>query len=398
MIGAAGSLFPVTETIGYDSELSPAATLAAVDQLLSQVFDQLGAEYHGEPRGASSAHDGGLRPSADFDDGDGTGATQGCASALTVDLVTELTTRSANHGKRVRPLIAHWGWASCGGPQSGSRAVLVQVAAAMELLHLFALVQDDVMDRSTERRGAPTMHVVASQRHRMAQALGDPVLFGDSVATLLGDLALSEATLLVADAAPNVRVLWRRMAVELVHGQLLDVTGTATRQRAVAAARRIARLKTGRYTITRPLQLGAVVAGAPASLVERLGRYGDLVGDAFALRDDILGVWGDPARTGKPAGDDLRCGKPTVLLALAHQRLPEAQRYLLERCDRGTLDDADVSALQRALSACGVRESAEGLVRDLMDQAAAMLADLPLDPRAVPAVQQVADAVAWREA
>lgn len=99
------------------------------------------------------------------------------------------------------------------------------------------------------------------------------------------------------------------MTVELVHGQLWDITQTASRERRLAVSEAIARLKTGRYTVTRPLQLGALIAGAAPGLVADLGRYGDLVGDAFAIRDDILGVWGDPQVTGKPAGDDLRFGQ-----------------------------------------------------------------------------------------
>ena len=137
---------------------------------------------------------------------------------------------------------------SCGSP------------AALELLHLFALIQDDVMDRSDSRRGRPTLHVVAAERHRRAGGLGDAPLFGDSVATLVSDLALSEATLLIASTPPPVRGAWRLMAVELVEGQLLDVTHTAGRRRDLPTSRRIARFKSGRYTITRPLQLGALVA------------------------------------------------------------------------------------------------------------------------------------------
>jgi len=322
----------------------------------------------------------------------------GSSRALRIDLVDELAGRTANHGKRIRPVVAHWGWVAAGGSQTGAHERLVRLAAAMELLHLFALVQDDFMDRSDERRGAPTMHLVAHRLHRQADALGDPALFGDSVATLLGDLALSEATLLIADAAAPVRALWRRMTVELVQGQLLDVTQAASRQREMAAARRIARLKSGRYTITRPLQLGALTAGAPASLVARLERYGDLLGEAFAVRDDILGVWGDPARTGKPAGDDLRSAKPTVLLALAHRRIRDEQRPLLDRCDAGTLDDAGVEALQQALVDCGVRDIAERLVQNLIARAGDVLHELPIDSAAVPGLQQLADAIAWRDA
>lgn len=361
---------------GAESPLvAPGSTLEGMDRLLRQVFEEL------RRWDADVSLDGFSGP-----------------AAIRIDLVDELVARTDNHGKRLRPVVAHWGWVAAGGARSGSHPALVRVAAAMELLHLFALVQDDVMDRSDERRGAPTMHVVATDLHRRYAGLGDATLFGDSVATLLGDLALSEATLLVADASPPVRALWRRMTVELVQGQLLDVTQGASRQRGMAAVRRIARLKSGRYTITRPLQLGALTAGAPASLVAMLEPFGDLVGDAFALRDDILGVRGDPVRTGKPACDDLRSAKPTVLLALAHRRLADDKQQLLHRLDTGSLDDADVEALQQALIDLGVRDTAERLVRDLTNSATDALRRMPIDQAALPGLQQLAEAIAWRDA
>jgi geranylgeranyl diphosphate synthase type I len=316
---------------------------------------------------------------------------------LGVDLVGELAERARNHGKRLRPMLAHWGWAVSGGSPE-THADVVRVAAALELLHLFALIQDDVMDRSDSRRGRPTLHVVAARRHEVERGLGDAQLFGDSVATLVADLALSEATLLVAPTPVPVRAAWRLMAVELVEGQLLDVTHTAGRRRDLATSLRIARFKSGRYTITRPLQLGALVGGADPHLVRRLVRWGDLVGDAFAVRDDVLGVWGDPARTGKPAGDDLRSGKPTALLTWAAELLPSSARPLLAACDAGALDDAGVDALQRAMVDAGVRERAEQAVSDLVLRAHAELDALAVGPEADAALRDLADAIAWRSA
>ncbi|MGL5910785.1 MAG: polyprenyl synthetase family protein, partial [Phycicoccus sp.] len=192
-----------------------------------------------------------------------TGAGLGAAhdpGPLGVDLVGELADRVRNHGKRLRPVLAHWGWQIGQGDRT-TQPDAVRVAAALELLHLFALVQDDVMDRSETRRGRIALHVAAASRHHDAGGLGDSRLFGDSVATLVADLALSEAGLLVSPTAPDVRRAWRLMTVELVEGQLLDVTHTAGRRRDLATSLRIARFKSGRYTITRPLQLGALVAG-----------------------------------------------------------------------------------------------------------------------------------------
>ncbi|MBR7743992.1 polyprenyl synthetase family protein [Phycicoccus sp. BSK3Z-2] len=351
--------------------------MAEVDGVLDRVLDDVAA----------------LLAEATDHDTDPARATPG---PLVVDLVDELRERVHHPGKRLRPLVAHLGWSAAGGDDA-TRGRLVEVAAALELLHLFALIQDDVMDRSAARRGRPTLHVVGAERHRERGGLGDPELFGDSVATLVSDLALSEATLLAATGGPRVARTWRLMAAELVEGQLLDVSHTAGRGRDLTTSMRIARAKSSRYTIGRPLQLGALVAGADDDLVARLLSWGDLVGDAFAVRDDVLGVWGDPTLTGKPAGDDLRSGKPTALLVWAAEMLPDSERFLLERCDAGRLDDLDVARLQRAMEEAGVYRRAEALLRDLLEQADEVLADLDPDERTAASLRGLAETVAWRD-
>ncbi|MBM6405308.1 polyprenyl synthetase family protein [Phycicoccus sp. CSK15P-2] len=351
-------------------------TLADVDHLLTETLDDVRAELARAVTGTG--------PDARVD-----------AGALRVGLVDELGTRLMHHGKRIRPRLTHWGWVLAGAPAS-ARDDLVRVAAAMELLHLFGLLQDDVMDRSDTRRGRTTLHVEATGRHRRADGLGDATLFGDSVAVLVGDLALAEAAMLVSPTSPEVRRVWRLMTVELVEGQLLDVTHAADRRRDVTTSRRIARLKSGRYTITRPLQLGALVAGADPAHVERLLTWGDLVGDAFALRDDVLGVWGDPAVTGKPSGDDLASGKPTVLLTWADEMLPDHARPLLAACDAGTLEPDGVTALQQAMDAAGVRERAEQDIAGLAETAGERLPLVGADPAADAALRELVSSIAWR--
>lgn len=321
----------------------------------------------------------------------------GAGSAVRVDLVAELQARLGDPSKRLRPTLAHHGWRLCGGDRHTWPA-LVRVAAAMELLHLFGLVHDDVMDRSQTRRGRVTLHVDSARRHRASHAAGDPVHFGNSVAVLLGDLALSEADALVADCSAAVRRAWRVMSVELVHGQLLDVTHAADPRRDGAASRMIARLKSGRYTITRPLQLGALVAGAGESWVNRLLTWGDLVGDAFALRDDVLGVWGDPAVTGKPADDDLLEGKPTILLVWAQELLDDDARPLLHDCSAGRLDVSGVEALRRAMERAGVRRRADHELRRLSSRALALIPGLTGDRYLADQLRAMVDAVAWRAA
>ncbi|RKT76854.1 geranylgeranyl diphosphate synthase type I [Terracoccus luteus] len=306
-------------------------------------------------------------------------------------------------GKRLRPLMCHWGWVSAGGAAVTAeepdpcRTEMVRVGAALELLHLFALVHDDVMDRGSSRRGRPTAHVEAARAHVQEQALGDPVLFGDSVAILLGDLALSEASLLVTETSRPVQLHWREMLRELVHGQLLDVTAAAARRRDVEHSRRVARLKSGAYTIQRPLVLGALVAGAPAPVTDALEAYGAHLGEAFALRDDVLGVWGDPLTTGKPVGDDLLLSKATVLLAEARRLLPPdlSERYLGRDAH---ITPEDVPVLQQLMVERGVLDVVEGRIDRELELALECLSQADLEPVGARRLQALAESTARRAA
>jgi geranylgeranyl diphosphate synthase type I len=302
-------------------------------------------------------------------------------------------------GKRIRPTMTYLGWAAGGGHQrAGGRQSIVTVSAALELLHLFALVHDDVMDESDSRRGVPTIHRQAGAAHRSAGAAGDPELFGTSIAILAGDLALAEAEGLMAETTPGIRRLWRHLVVELVVGQRQDLTGTAGRRRDLSFARTVAILKSGCYTVQRPLELGTAAAAAPEAVQARLRRYGQTLGEAFALRDDILGIWGDPRRTGKPAGDDLITGKPTVLLSIAADRTRSvAARRALDGVGTPTFDAADLALLLEELSINGTRSTVEQMICDAVDAALDALDDPVLDPDAADELRRLAHAIAWRE-
>ncbi|QWC84528.1 polyprenyl synthetase family protein [Nocardioidaceae bacterium] len=279
-----------------------------------------------------------------------------------VDLGEQLRLRTRVPGKRVRPRLAAAGHAAAGGGAGGGsgREELVTLGAALEMLHLFALVHDDVMDRSAHRRGLETAHHLAARRHRASSARGDADRYGDSVAILLGDLLLTEASDLVADLPGRVRPAWRAMVVELVHGQLLDVTATASPHASrPAGSALVARLKTGRYTVRRPVELGALLLTDDPCLLEALATWGDHVGDAFGLRDDVLGVWGDLAVTGKPERQDLCDGTATRLLAWAAEVLAGPDLVLLDRCRDRCLDDAGARRLADAMACAGVPARAE---------------------------------------
>lgn len=304
-----------------------------------------------------------------------------------------LIRQAAGGGKRIRPEMAHWGWVAAGAPET-SRAQVVDLGAAFELLHLFALVHDDVMDRSELRRGHPTSHVIAREAHREASALGDPVVFGDSIAVLVGDLVHSEATLLVGELPADVRRAWRQMMVELVLGQRRDLTGAALGRRDQEHALEVARMKSGSYTVAGPLRMGAMLGGASEDLLDALGRYAHHAGEAFGLRDDVLGMWGDPERTGKSDHDDLDAGKATVLLALAHDRLSADGQDLLARA--GTLSEPEELRLRDEMAGCGVREAVEDLITDEVSQACAALDASLVTPEAVTGLTDLAHRLAWR--
>jgi geranylgeranyl diphosphate synthase type I len=296
-------------------------------------------------------------------------------------------------GKALRPRFCYWGYAAA-GRRPGPR--LLRACAAVEILHAFALIHDDLMDGSPVRRGAPSLHRQLAAQHRRAGWAGDPDGYGQAVAMLTGDYALALASRLAATLPPRPRLAWGRMVAELTVGQSLDLGGAARRDRSAELARTTAVLKSGRYTVTGPLRLGAAVAGH-AGLPEILERYGDLVGEAFQLRDDLLGVFGDPRRTGKPAGEDLRAGKPTELMAAAAAMLPPRRRPLLSRAGSPSLTEAETAELAAALAACGARQRIERRIAANVRAGCALARRAAVPARVREALCQLAAAAADRQ-
>ncbi len=308
-------------------------------------------------------------------------------------------------GKRVRPTFAYWGWRGVTGGD-GALTPVLPALAALELLHTFALVHDDVMDSSATRRGRPTAHVAVAAQHAAAGRRGDPGKFGETVAVLIGDLCLIWADRLLARAAlPPARLFEARrcydqMRVETVAGQYLDVLGESDPATwSVDRALRVARYKTASYTVQRPLLFGACLAGvgAEAPVIAAYTRYGLAVGEAFQLRDDLLGVYGDPATTGKPAGDDLRTGKPTALLLLARKLATPAQRRALERAG-GDADDREIARLAELVADTGAVDHVEHMISDRVEDALAALDDASIDGTARTALTGLAIAATSRRA
>jgi len=322
--------------------------------------------------------------------------------------VTDILTRFAMEGgKRLRPAFVYWGYRGAGGPADGPQAdAAIKAACSVELLHVCALVHDDIMDGSEVRRGRPAMHVSFAGLHRRRGWRGDPAGFGEGAALLMGDLAFTWGDVALAEAgltddrlAAALRV-FNRLRSELMGGQYLDLVEARRGAPDEDAVRRVLSYKSGRYTIERPLHLGhALAAGAPA-LAADYSAYGLPLGEAFQLRDDILGVFGEPEVTGKPAGDDLREGKETYLVLLARQRADRAGRQLLEAAlGNAKLSEDEVAEVRRLLQACGALEATEARIGELLAEAkAALAATRGIDERARATLAALADHVTDRSA
>lgn len=311
------------------------------------------------------------------------------------DLVDDLAAAVMAGGKRLRPRFCHWGHVGATGEAPGADAV--DAAAALEMLHAFALIHDDIMDGSGVRRGVPSAHAVQAQRHSHRQWRGERRRFAEGTALLLGDLAFSLANRLVSSLQPRAQAVWYEMCSELVLGQYLDVRGAAAADRTPGCATAVATLKTARYTAVRPLLLGAAVAGADTRLHDVYLAYGDAVGRAFQYRDDLLGVFGDPDRTGKPVGEDLREGKPTLLLALTCRRAPASAQPLLNRVGRPDLSEADLAKIIHLCESTGARDDLLGRIEAAVERAIEAIGSPAVHPAAVPGLVALAWAAARRD-
>lgn len=301
-------------------------------------------------------------------------------------------------GKRVRPMLCHLGYVAFGGDPADRRQI--EAGAAIEMLHACALLHDDIMDGATSRRGQETAHLRFAGRHRDGMWAGETRRFGEGAALLVGDLAFSLADVLLGEVPPRVRSVWNELRLEVNIGQYLDVLGTARRERRVEVADRICRLKSGKYTIERPLHIGALLArpDLPDKALQSLSRFGLPLGDAFQMQDDLLGVLGDPMVTGKPVGDDLREGKPTPVLARALERADAAQHSVLARVGRDDLTDSDVAEIRDVMIATGAVDEVANLIAGNRDRAVSALAELDIDAGTAAQLRVIADFIVDRRA
>ncbi|MFC4786645.1 polyprenyl synthetase family protein [Nocardioides sp. MAHUQ-72] len=312
---------------------------------------------------------------------------------------------SVSGGKRFRAAFCYWGHLAV-SPDVASRPdeedALIRACASLELLHASALVHDDLMDASDTRRGRPATHRQFEADHRSAGWRGVPEQYGAAAAILLGDLLLSWADELLrrcglpaAQVGPALDV-FDRCRSEVIAGQFLDVSVQARGLADVDAAMTVLRYKSAKYSIERPLHIGAALAGADAGTMRELTAFGLPLGEAFQLRDDLLGVFGDPATTGKPAGDDLVEGKRTVLVALALDAAGREDAELLHSSLGTQLDVAAVQRLRGIIDASGAHAQVETVISELAGRAVAALDRAEVDERARGVLRDLASAATDR--
>jgi geranylgeranyl diphosphate synthase type I len=317
-------------------------------------------------------------------------------------------------GKRLRPAFCVWGYVAAAGLPTVDLRPLLAGAASLELLHASALVHDDVMDASDVRRGKPAAHRQFEALHAGSAWRGSSAGFGQAAAILLGDLLIMWSVQLLSEAGLAPSALARALPVveamrtEVTCGQYLDVVAqthplrlpadASAHQFALAEAARVVEYKSARYTVQRPAQMGAALGGGGAALDSVLAAYGSPLGRAFQFRDDLLGVFGDAAITGKPAGDDLREGKRTVLVAHALTRASQAGRRLLSaRLGDPALDAAGVADLQQVISEAGSREAVEAMITAGHAEAVAALDQAEMTVEGKTALTALADAAVRRD-
>lgn len=303
-------------------------------------------------------------------------------------------------GKRLRPAFCLLGALAAGG---SANAEVVRAGAALELLHAMALFHDDVIDGSASRRGRETTHVRHARLHSEASLAGDAARFGDGIAILVGDLAYVYADQLMESMSLRVRDAWTQMRLEVNIGQYLDVDGSARRNFTPATAARIGLFKTAKYTVERPLHIGAMIADPMLTdpmladtTLQALSGYGVSLGVAFQMRDDVLGVFGEPEVTGKPAGDDLRESKPTALVAEALAASSPAQRAILDRVGDPALDASQIDAIREVIVETGALASVESRISSLTESAVGALDGLSLHDDVRDKFVSLAHAIAWR--
>ncbi len=317
-------------------------------------------------------------------------------------LVAEARTAVAG-GKKFRAAFCHWGFRALSAPEDAEQErALLRACASLELLHASALAHDDLMDASDTRRGRPATHRALEAEHRSAGWRGNPAQYGAAAAILLGDLLQGWADELLRrcgfgwDRVGPALEVFDLCRTEVIAGQFLDVSVQARGRADVDTAMTVLRYKSAKYSIERPLHVGAALAGGGPEQLAALSGFGLPLGEAFQLRDDLLGVFGDPVTTGKPAGDDLIEGKRTVLVALALDAAPPADAALLDRSLGTQLSPPEVERLREVIESSGAHSQVEAVIGELGEIAVTALDEADVDPGSREVLRGLAEAVTQR--
>jgi geranylgeranyl diphosphate synthase, type I len=299
-----------------------------------------------------------------------------------VDIASDVLSQFISGGKCLRSTFMYLGWL-CGADDDEAA---LRASASLELLHAFALLHDDVMDEAELRRGAPSAHLRFAGWHRDRALPGSAGRFGESAAILLGDLCLVWAEQMLRESGVPSAALqraWPRynaMRTELAIGQFADLCNVAPPLPAVDVVLDIARRKSGNYTVRRPLEIGAAMSGCDERSLWLLGRYGSAVGEAFQLRDDLLGAFGSPAITGKPSGTDFYEHKVTSVVAAANQLAdPSTRRQLLELMTNDDVDENDLVRWRALITATGASDWIENMISERVSAARELIYRLRID-------------------
>ncbi len=311
----------------------------------------------------------------------------------------ELARLVGSGGKRLRPAFCYLSFVGVGGDESSKQ--LLDTQAALELLHASALLHDDIIDGSSKRRGEPTSHTRYITKHADSKWAGEARRFGEGAVILIGDLAFVYADQLMTGVNSITTKIWNEMRVEVNIGQYLDLLGSAQRERDLIKAERVCRYKSGKYTVERPLHLGASLAAPEQAdvLLEQLSQFGLPLGDAFQMRDDVLGAFGDDSAslTGKPIGDDLREGKPTPLLAMAYERATTSQREVLNKVGDLRMSQQELAKIQQVISDTGALSALETKIASLVEQSVKAIAQSSLNETAIKQLTELAEFIAARK-
>ena len=299
-------------------------------------------------------------------------------------------------GKRLRPAFCHWGFVAAGGDPSDP--AVTDAGAALELLHTCAVVHDDIIDGGTFRHGRPCLHVEYAERHQQQGGRGEARRFGEGAALLVGDLALVYGDTLISGVNRSALGVYNDLRIEVNMGQFLDLTTTASGNASLARAHAICVYKSGKYTVERPLHLGAGLTGRLDELCRPLSAFGLPLGEAFQLRDDLLGAFGDGQLLGKGVGEDFREAKPTALFAAALERANDSERGTLDRLyGVPELTHGEVAELQELLVRTGARAYVEARIHALLEESRVALEVAPITEQARRELGELATYVVGRD-